>query len=216
MEHKHRSISLADQIFEKLEQDILSGKYSRGEILTEMKLSEELGVSRTPIREALRRLSQERIIEEVSKGSRVLGISTEDLEDIFKIRLNIEGTCAAMTAKNITDEQLSELREVVDMQEFYISKENVDNIRAMDSRFHELLYKFSGSNIFYDILYQLHRKTHKYRRVAVSSHEGAIHSLEEHRKIFEAIADHNEELASEVMIKHIQNAKARLVKKIEE
>ena len=151
---------MADQIFEKLEQDILSGKYSRGEILTEMKLSEELGVSRTPIREALRRLSQERIIEEVSKGSRVLGISTEDLEDIFKIRLNIEGTCAAMTAKNITDEQLSELREVVDMQEFYITKENVDNIRAMDSRFHELLYKFSGSNIFYDILYQLHRKTH--------------------------------------------------------
>ena len=77
-------------------------------------------------------------------------------------------------------------------------------------------YKFSGSNIFYDILYQLHRKTHKYRRVAVSSHQGAIHSLEEHRKIFEAIAAHNEELASEVMIKHIQNAKARLVKKIEE
>ena len=117
MEHKQRSISVADQIFEKLGQDSLSGKYSRGAILTEMKLSEELGVSRTPIREALRRLSQERIIEEVSKGSRVLGISTEDLEDIFKIRLNIEGTCAAMTAKNITDEQLSELREVVDMQE---------------------------------------------------------------------------------------------------
>ena len=215
MEHKHRSISLADQIFERLEQDILSGKYNRGEILTEMKLSEELGVSRTPIREALRRLSQERIIEEVSKGSRVLGISPEDLEDIFKIRLQIEGTCAAMAAKNITDEQLSQLRDVVDMQEFYISKENVDNIRAMDSRFHELLYKFSGSNIFYDILYQLHRKTHKYRRVAVSSHEGAINSLEEHREIFEAIAAHDEKLASEVTVKHIENARTRLVKKIE-
>ena len=216
MEHKHRSISLADQIFEKLEQDILSGKYSRGEILTELKLSEELGVSRTPIREALRRLSQERIIEDVSKGSRVLGISPEDLEDIFKIRLQLEGTCAAMTAKNITDEQLSELREVVEMQEFYISKENVDNIRLMDSRFHELLYKFSGSNIFYDILFQLHRKTHKYRRVAVSSHSGALLSLKEHREIFEAIASGNEKVAEEVTINHIKNAKARLVAKTEE
>ena len=207
---------MADQIFERLEQDILSGKYSRGEILTEMKLSEELGVSRTPVREALRRLSQERIIEEVSKGSRVLGISPEDLEDIFKIRLQIEGVCAAETARNITDEQLDELREVVEMQEFYISKENVDNIRAMDSRFHKLLYKFSGSNIFYDVLYQLHRKTHKYRRVAVSSHSGAIHSLEEHREIFEAIASRNPEAAEKLTVKHIQNAKERLVSKIEE
>lgn len=216
MEHKHRSISLADQIFEKLEQDILSGKYSRGEILTEMKLSEELGVSRTPIREALRRLSQERIIEEVSKGCMVLGISPADLEDIFKIRLQIEGVCVAETAKNITDEQLSELREVVEMQEFYIGKNNVDNIRLMDSRFHEYLYKFSGSNIFYDILLGLHRKTHKYRRVAVSSHSGALLSLKEHKEIFDAIAARNPALAEEVTVKHIINAKERLVNKIEE
>ncbi len=212
MEHRHRSISLADQIFEKLEQDILSGKYNRGEILTEMKLSEELGVSRTPIREALRRLSQERIIEEVSKGSRVLGISPEDLEDIFQIRLQIEGMCAAETAKNITDEQLSELREVVEMQEFYISKDNVDNIRTMDSRFHELLYKFSGSNIFYDILYQLHHKTHKYRRAAVADHSSAEDSLKEHREIFEAIASHDGKLAQKVTIKHIENARERILK----
>ena len=212
MDNKHRSISLADQIFEKIEQDILSGKYSRGEILTEMKLSEELGVSRTPIREALRRLSQERIIEEVSKGSRVLGISPEDLEDIFRIRLQIEGMCAAETAKNITEEQLAELRDVVEMQEFYLTKHNTENIRSMDSRFHQLLYKFSGSNIFSDVLYQLHHKTHKYRTVAVSKHSSAEESLKEHKQIFEAIAARNSELAAEVTINHIENARERILK----
>ncbi len=211
MQNKHRSLSLADQIFEKLEYDILSGKYKRGEILTELKLSEELGVSRTPIREALRRLSQERIIEEVSKGSKVIGISPEDLDDIFKIRLQIEGICVASTARNITDEQLAELREVVDMQEFYISKNNIDNIRGMDSRFHELVYKFSGSNIFSDILYQLHHKTHKYRYAAVTDHQRAENSLKEHREIFEAIASHNEAAAEAAIIKHVKNARERIL-----
>ena len=83
---EHKTVSLADQIFEHLETDILSGKYQRGEILTEAKLCQELGVSRTPVREALRRLSQEHIIEESTKGSVVIGISERDLEDIFMIR----------------------------------------------------------------------------------------------------------------------------------
>lgn len=71
---EHKTISLADQVFEHLENDILSGKYSRGESLTESKLSAELGVSRTPIREALRRLEQEHLIEESPKGMVVVGI----------------------------------------------------------------------------------------------------------------------------------------------
>ena len=79
----HKTVSLADQVFEHLETDILSGKYGRGEILTESKLSAELGVSRTPIREALRRLEQEHIIEETGKGSVVIGITDKDLEDIY-------------------------------------------------------------------------------------------------------------------------------------
>ncbi len=107
MEYNHKSISLAEQIFERLENDILSGKYPRGELITELRLSEELGVSRTPIREALHRLSQEHLIEDKPKGSVVLGITRQDVRDIFKNppeklrewqRRNVQ--------KNITDEQL--------------------------------------------------------------------------------------------------------------
>ena len=111
---EHKTISLADQVFEHLETDILSGKYQRGEILTESKLSSELGVSRTPIREALRRLEQEHLIEEAPKGNVVVGISEKDLGDIFMIRIKLEGQAAAMSAENRTDEQLSILREAVE------------------------------------------------------------------------------------------------------
>ena len=103
---EHRSISIADQIFEQLERDILSGKYPRGEILSEMRLSTELGVSRTPIREAIRRLEQEHILEECGRGVVVVGISREDMLDMYEIRLQIEGLAAARAAKNISDEQL--------------------------------------------------------------------------------------------------------------
>ena len=90
-----KSVSLADQVFEKLENDIIAGVYPRGEVLTELKLVEQLGVSRTPIREALRRLEQERLIKDTGKGSLVLGITVEDLVDIMEIRQRIEGVAAA-------------------------------------------------------------------------------------------------------------------------
>ena len=98
----YKTTSLADQVFEKLENDIIQGIYPRGELLTELKLVEQLGVSRTPIREALRRLEQERLIEDTGKGSRVLGITVEDLEDIMNIRERIEGLAAYYAARNIT------------------------------------------------------------------------------------------------------------------
>ena len=104
-----KSTSLADQVFDRLENDIIQGVYPKGEILTELKLVEQLGVSRTPIREALRRLEQERLIEETGKGSLVLGITVEDLMDIMAIRKRIEGLAAYHATKNMTEEGRKEL-----------------------------------------------------------------------------------------------------------
>ena len=85
-----RTVTLADQVFERLESDIIQGVYPRGEVLTELRLVEQLNVSRTPIREALRRLEQEHLIADTGKGSVVLGITAEDLVDIMDIRCKIE------------------------------------------------------------------------------------------------------------------------------
>ena len=210
---EHKSISLAEQVFDRLETDILSGKYQPGEILTELKLVADLGVSRTPIREALRRLEQEHIIEMTQKGILVLGVSQKDLEDILEIRTRIEGLAAYMAALNITDEQLEELRETVELQEFYVPKRDADRINGMDSRFHLLIYRFSGSVPLYDTLMPLHKKVLKYRKASVENEVRSTHSSQEHRAIFEAIAAHDAPLAEKYMMEHIANAKDYIQKK---
>lgn len=202
----HKTVSLADQVFEHIEKDILSGKYARGEIITESKLSAELGVSRTPIREALRRLSQEHLIEESGKGSVVIGISEKDLDDIFLIRKQLEAIAAKMAAKNHTDEQLLELKETLELQEFYVSKNDTEHIKHMDNKFHRILYKLTGSTVFYDTLVPLHKKIQKYRRASLQSGSRAESSVLEHRNIYEAVAARDEDLAFKTVMEHIENA----------
>lgn len=204
---EHRSISLAEQVFDRLETDILSGKYQRGDVLTELKLVNDLGVSRTPIREALRRLEQEHIIEITPRGILIIGVSYKDLKDILEIRIRIEGLAAYEAAKNITDEQIEALRETVELQEFYVPKHDADRINGMDSKFHLLIYRFSGSIPLYDTLMPLHKKLMKYRKASVENEVRSTNSFLEHRAIFDAIAAHDAPLAEERMRAHIANAK---------
>lgn len=209
---EHKNYSLADQVFEKLENDILSGLYPRGEYLTEMKLCQELGVSRTPVREALRRLQQEHILEESGKGLMVLGITREDLQDILELRIRTEGLAAARCAELITDEQLAKLKETLDLQEFYLSKHDSDHIKGMDSQFHELIYRYSGSTVICDTLTPLHKKAQRYRKRSVENNSRAQASVEEHRAIYEAIAAHDPEAAAAAILRHTENAKKHIMK----
>ena len=208
---EHKTISLADQVFERLETDILSGKYPKGEILTEMKLTATLGVSRTPVREALRRLEMEHIIEESAKGMVVIGIDKQDIRDIYEIRLAVEGLCVSRVVERITAEELKELREAVELQEFYVSKQDADHIKSMDSRFHELLYRFSGSTVYYDVLMPLHKKTQKYRKVSVENKSRAVESVKEHMAIYDAIAAHDASLAQKLLEEHVRNARESIL-----
>jgi DNA-binding GntR family transcriptional regulator len=202
----HKNISLADQVYEVLETDILSGKYLRGDLLTESKLCEQLGVSRTPIREALRRLLQENLIEESGKGSVVIGITENDLADIFLVRSKLESLAVEIAVAKATDEDVEKLKEVVELQEFYTSKQDADHIKSMDNKFHEMLYRIGGSTIFYEILVPLHKKIQKYRKASVESRSRATASVKEHRDIYEAIAERNTERASCLALEHINNA----------
>lgn len=208
---RHRNISIADQIFEQLENDILIGKYKKDTLLTELGLSEELGVSRTPIREALTRLEHEHLIEFIPKGIKVIGISLEDIEIIFDIRLRTEGLAARLAAKNARDDQLAEMKRILDLQEFYCLKEDSENIKSMDTSFHEIMYKMMHSTHFYEMLHELHKKTLKYRGTSVQSKARAEESVKEHRNIYEAILNHNEEGAENSTLFHIRNAKKNIL-----
>lgn len=206
-----KPVSLADQIFERVEDDILSGKYGRGDIITENRLSEELGVSRTPIREALRRLEQEHLVEDSSKGTVVIGISPEDAEMIFLIRRQIEGFAAGVCALKITDEQLADLTETLELQAHYLEKNKQEKGTTYDSEFHKKIYRYSGSVIIEDTLTLLHRKTWTFRRTSIIDTERAFKSLDEHKAILDAITAHDRKRAEEAMALHVENARLHLV-----
>ncbi len=206
-----KSVSLADQVFEKLENDIIVGVYARGEVLTELKLVEQLGVSRTPIREALRRLEQERLIQDSGKGSVVRGITVEDLVDIMCIRQRIEGLAAYYAAQNLTEEGQEALRQISQLQDFYYEKKDIENLRKIDDRFHVAIYELSGRTILHDTLHPLHRKTQRYRKLSIENPERMACSVQEHRAICNAILAGNSDLADELMTLHIQNAQRNMI-----
>ena len=210
---EHKSISIADQIFEQLERDILSGKYPRGELFSEQRLSSELGVSRTPVREAIRRLEQEKLLEDAPRGVIVVGISREDMMDMYEIRLRLEGPMARRAAENISDEQLHQMREILDLQHFYCERQRSDSsdqIKNLDSRFHELLYTANGSRTFYDVLSRLHKRITKFRRASVSRRSRALESIAEHEAIYEALAARDPDRAEAAVLLHTRNALASM------
>lgn len=210
-----KTVSLADQVFERLENDIITGVYPRGEILTELKLVEQLGVSRTPIREALRRLEQERLIRESGKGSVVLGITVEDLVDIMNIRQRVEGLAAYYATKNLTPEGLEELKQISELQDFYYSRKDIEHLREMDDRFHDTIYDLSQRTILRDTLLPLHRKAMRYRRISIEDPARLSLSIQEHKAIFDAITSGNAELAEELTTQHIIRAKNNMMARFE-
>ena len=202
----YKTVSLSDQVYEHLETDILSGKYQRGDIVTELQLCSELGVSRTPVREALRRLFQEHLIKDTPKGTMVLGITPKDFTDMSEIRLRIEELAVRGFVKHATKDDIKALKEAVDFQEFYLSREDVDHLRALDGRFHEVIYAACGSLVLQDTLSRLHKKIQQYRRTSIQTPERAAHSVQEHKAILEAIIAGDADLAVERMNQHIGNA----------
>ncbi len=206
-----RIVSRADIVFESLENDILSGAIEPGTILCEQKISDQLGVSRTPVREALNRLKQAELLRDTGKGLCAVGITKEDIEDIYEIRSRIEGLATARCARVITPEQLQVLKELVDMEEFYTAKGMADQIKDVDSRFHEHIYEYCGSSVFHTALSSLHRKILKYRKLSVQNPERALIAMREHGDIYIALAAHDPAAAEKAALAHVLSAKKHVL-----
>lgn len=207
----YKNISTADQIYDQLENDIIQGVYPKGQILTELMLVKQLGVSRTPIREALLRLEQERLIEDTGKGSRVRGITVTDLMDIMTIRQYVEGVAAYYATVNMTPQGLEELAHLVDLQEFYFEKKDAQRLRQVDDQFHDTICTLSNRAVIMDTLMSLHRKTRRYRLLSMEDWNRSAQTKQEHFEIYQAIAAGNAELAQNLSNQHIVNAKEHMM-----
>ncbi len=201
------SSSLRGKVFTQLENDILNGKYQPDDCLIETKLSEELGVSRTPVREAIRQLELEGLVQAIpNKGAVVKGISTKDIEDIYTIRMIIEGLAARWAAEKITDEELGELKEALEFEEFYTQKNDPEHILQFDSRFHEIIFKASKSRPLMHMLSTFHHYVQRARSESISSPGRGEIIMQEHKAIFQAISEGDAEMAEKLTTEHVKNA----------
>ena len=203
---QYKNVSLADRVYEQLEYNILSGKYAIGEIITEKRLSEELGVSRTPIREAMSKLSHERLIRETSNGSEVVGITVDDVKDLFEVKRRLETFATRRAAANMSKEGLKELKENLDEQEFFAQKHDAVKVRDLDTAFHDIIYRECGSVVLESILSPIHHKMMKYRRVSLEKSNRIFDSVDEHKAIYEAILSGEGDKVETIMLIHIDHA----------
>jgi len=198
---------LRDFIFERLRQDILEGKYKKGEILVESELAKEFGVSRTPIREVLRQLELEGLVVSIpNKGVFVQGISDKDIEDIYVIRRMLEGLAARWAVQNITEEQLELLRETCDLMEFYTDKGDLEKVAKYNTRFHEIIFEASGSKYLKNVLNQFQEYVTRMRRESLKLPGRSKRALEEHRAILQALEERNPDKAEQLLIEHVKNS----------
>ena len=202
--------SLRGKVYDRIREDILNGIYKEHEELKEATLGEKMGVSRTPVREALRQLELEGLVEIIpNKGARVTGITKKDIEDIYQIRYLLEGLSARWATEHVTEEQLDKMEETLYLTDFHARKGNFPQVYELDSQFHELMYEASGSKMLNHILSDFHMYVTRIRKTSLSNVTRSKNSTEEHRAILEAIkerdADKAEQCAHEHVLSTIKN-----------
>lgn len=203
--------SLRSKIYYQLKQSILNGEYKPGDNLIEMKLSKELGASRTPIREAFRQLELEGLVHSIpNKGVVVEGVTKQDVEDIYTIRKMVEGLAARWASEKITQDQLKELKDILGLMEYYTEKGDNEKLSELDSKFHDIIFKASESRPLESILTNFHHFIQKARMVSMGYTGRASHTLDEHMRIYDALKASDPDAAEKAIVNHVESARQSL------
>lgn len=198
---------LREVVFETLREAIINGTLKPGERMMEIQLAEQLGVSRTPVREAIRKLELEGFVVMIPrKGAYVAGISLKDIADVFEVRAAMEALAAGLAAERITAEELEEMERLLVRIGEHIEANRLEEVVEMDTLFHEALYKVSRNLKLEQILQNLREQIQRFRSTSLAFPGRMKEALEEHKKIVEAISDRNTALAQQLAQEHIENA----------
>ena len=206
---------LRDLVLEAIRSAIMNGTLQPRERLMEIQLAEELGVSRTPIREALRKLELEGFIVMVPrKGAYVADLSFKDIADVFEIRAALEGLAAGLAAERITEDELENMERLIVGKQEAINSGDIDKLVEVDTSFHELLYKASRNNRLAAIISNLREQIQRFRLTSLSFPGRNKESLQEHKQLVEAIQARDSQLARQLAQEHIENAENVLIESI--
>jgi DNA-binding GntR family transcriptional regulator len=207
-DQKKENKSLTSLIFDKIREDILNDKYHAGDKIVEAKLAEELGVSRTPVREALKQLELDGLVDNIpNRGVVVKGISNQDIHDIYTIRVAIEGIAARWAVERMDDQVIEDLKEIYDLMEFYTFKKDIDKIFELNTKFHETIYMATKSRYLEQVLrdFQLFIKSTRNKSLKTDGRSGE--ALDEHKAILDGFVERDAEKAYEATVRHIESSR---------
>ena len=211
---------LRDVVFETLRDAIITQVLKPGERLMEIQLADEMGVSRTPVREAIRKLELEGLVVMVPrKGAYVAGVSMKDIHEVYEVRAALEMLAVTLAAERITDEELDALeRQVLKESEAEATgdENTLDNIIYIDSTFHDIIYQAAHNQRLVQFVNILQEQLQRFRAASLSRPGRSKTALDEHKQIVEALAERNGELASKLAKEHIENAENAMISGMEE
>lgn len=206
-------LPLRDVVFNTLRQAILRGEMEPGERLMEIQLAQKLGVSHTPIREAIRKLELEGLVIMIPrKGAEVAHITEKDMRDVLEVRATLEELVVALACKNVTDEKLAELKAANKLFETAIVSKDVVNIVDADVHFHDIIYTMTDNARLIQIINNLREQMYRYRLEYVK--DARTHSIliSEHNDIIKQLKDRNVEQAKKVIYQHINNQEKGIIR----
>ncbi len=203
---------LRELVCETIRQAIVDGVFSPGERLMEIQLADEMGVSRTPVREAIRKLELEGFVVMIPRrGTYVADISIKDINEVYEIRTSLEVLAAGLAAERISDEELETMQRLLVEIGHHMEDGNIEKIVEIDTAFHDVLYKASRNQRLAGIINNLREQITVIRRRSMMYPGRLQNTMEEHRTLVDCIAAHDVDRAQNAARLHMENAEHTLL-----
>ena len=207
--------SLRSQVFQTIRDDILKGKYEENDELREATLGKELGVSRTPVREALRQLELEGLVTMIPRrGAEVAQITEKSMNDVLEVRRAMDALCVELACDRITPEELQDLKKACDTFEAAVKTDDIKQIAQADVALHDIIVQATGNQRLIQLVNNLSEQMYRYRFEYIKDFSQHERLVEEHKVIYESIVKKDKETASNMAKVHIDNQKKAIIRQI--
>ena len=206
---------LREVIFITLREAIIVGELKPGERLMEVQLADKMGVSRTPVREAIRKLELEGLVEMLPrKGAHVADLSVKDIMDVLEVRSTLDGLASSLSAVRITYEEIKELKHVLTQFINYVEKDNLQGSIKKDVEFHDIIYRSSRNEKLIQISNNLREQVQRFRVIYIKDYSNSRELVREHNEIYDAISRRDSGAALNCAQRHIKNQEETIIKAV--